>query len=220
MSQHRFQSRASCAGDRRRRSTTDRPFPPKAKARTAHFADLAATAINNAEARHMLANRATTDELTGLPNYRSFHERLRTEVERAKLHGRELSLIVLDIDEFKTINGEHGRGVGDAVVAEAARGVSRLRNARLTWSRGSAARSSRGCCPRPMRRLRCRRVAAATRAFAREPFDIVGRVTISAGVCSLEESGDAKCARSSTERRCTGPRTADETFRYTANVLD
>ena len=57
-------------------TTRDVPLPPKAEERIAHFADLAATAISNAEAWETLARHAGTDALTGLPNYRAFHDRL------------------------------------------------------------------------------------------------------------------------------------------------
>ncbi|MCX7717726.1 MAG: diguanylate cyclase [Candidatus Sumerlaeaceae bacterium] len=60
---------------------------------------------------------ATVDALTGLRNRRDFLDRLTVEVERAHRYNHDLSLIILDVDEFKQINDTHGHPVGDAVLA-------------------------------------------------------------------------------------------------------
>ncbi len=67
---------------------------------------------------------ALTDPLTGLGNHRSFHERLQRELATAEQVGTTLSLCLVDIDDFKTINDSHGHPVGDAVLGQVA---SRLR---------------------------------------------------------------------------------------------
>ncbi|HTA65358.1 MAG TPA: sensor domain-containing diguanylate cyclase [Xanthomonadaceae bacterium] len=59
---------------------------------------------------------ATIDELTGLWNRRVLLERLDIEVERARRFGTPLSLIMMDIDHFKSINDRHGHAMGDAVL--------------------------------------------------------------------------------------------------------
>ena len=64
---------------------------------------------------------AYTDGLTSLANYRSFHTRLQREIERADRYSRPLSLIMLDIDYFKTYNDTHGHPQGDAILAQVAR---------------------------------------------------------------------------------------------------
>ena len=66
-----------------------------------------------------LDHKATHDSLTGAFNRRAVIER--TE---AHLRGHTISLIVLDIDNFKSINDEHGHPTGDAVIVEL---VGRLR---------------------------------------------------------------------------------------------
>jgi diguanylate cyclase (GGDEF)-like protein/PAS domain S-box-containing protein len=191
-------------------------LPPEAEERTARFADLAATAIGNAEAGEMLATLASTDELTGLANYRAFHERLNSEVERAQRHGRELSLIVIDIDTFKAINDEHGHPVGDAVLTEVARRlggqtrdsdlVARVGGEEFAWLLPETDAASA--------------VAVAERArhtIADDPFELAGTVTISAGVCSLEDGADAEAllrlADTALYRAKNGGRNA--TVRYT-----
>jgi diguanylate cyclase (GGDEF)-like protein/putative nucleotidyltransferase with HDIG domain len=67
---------------------------------------------------------ALTDPLTGLGNHRSFHERLQRELTTAEQAVTTLSLCLVDIDDFKTINDTHGHPVGDAVLGQVA---SRLR---------------------------------------------------------------------------------------------
>jgi two-component system cell cycle response regulator len=64
------------------------------------------------------------DGLTGLFNLRFFYERLESEIERAKRQKHPLSLLLLDIDKFKTYNDAHGHLEGDRVLREVARCIS------------------------------------------------------------------------------------------------
>lgn len=61
---------------------------------------------------------AVTDGLTGLCNYRRFHERLVSELERAARFGHALSLIMIDVDHFKEFNDQYGHLAGDQVLQE------------------------------------------------------------------------------------------------------
>jgi len=65
-----------------------------------------------------LERLAITDPLTGLYNRRFFQSRLGVEIERAKRYGRVLSLVMLDVDNFKEINDQRGHQFGDRVLAE------------------------------------------------------------------------------------------------------
>jgi len=67
-----------------------------------------------------LARLAVTDELTGLPNHRSFRDSLSREIKRALRDGGALALVLLDIDDFKHLNDTHGHAVGDAILARVA----------------------------------------------------------------------------------------------------
>jgi diguanylate cyclase (GGDEF) domain len=61
---------------------------------------------------------ATTDGLTGLNNHRNFQELLSREIERARRYKHPLSLLLMDIDHFKTFNDTYGHPVGDLVLKE------------------------------------------------------------------------------------------------------
>ncbi len=63
-----------------------------------------------------VASQAKTDSLTALANRRSFDEELALEWRRCERIGGTLSLILVDIDNFKQVNDTHGHQVGDAVL--------------------------------------------------------------------------------------------------------
>lgn len=67
-----------------------------------------------------LVTLALTDSITQLGNQRFFQEQFRIEMERAKRHQRTLSLIMIDIDHFKTWNDTYGHPVGDQVLRQVA----------------------------------------------------------------------------------------------------
>jgi len=92
------------------------------------FADVAAIALHNAKTVAELERLAGTDDLTGLANRRSFDEALRRYAGEAKRQRSPLSLLLLDIDNFKEINDTHGHERGDeALRAFAAVLASRVR---------------------------------------------------------------------------------------------
>lgn len=66
--------------------------------------------------RKKLYFRAITDELTDLYNRRYFYQKLKRETERAKRQGHPLSIIMLDVDQFKAFNDRYGHLEGDALL--------------------------------------------------------------------------------------------------------
>jgi diguanylate cyclase (GGDEF)-like protein/PAS domain S-box-containing protein len=72
-------------------------------------------------ANRALEQLASTDGLTGLWNRRELDERVRREIDRADRYGDDLSLVLYDIDHFKTINDRFGHPAGDRVLVELGR---------------------------------------------------------------------------------------------------
>jgi diguanylate cyclase (GGDEF)-like protein len=63
-----------------------------------------------------LKKLATTDPLTGLPNRRALDEIIQREIERSKRYNRPLSVMVIDLDNFKMVNDTLGHSFGDEVL--------------------------------------------------------------------------------------------------------
>jgi diguanylate cyclase (GGDEF)-like protein len=80
------------------------------------FGELAAAACRNASAHAGLAQVARTDGLTGCLNHTAMQHMLRREIERGERTGHRLSLILIDLDDFKQVNEDHGHLAGDEVL--------------------------------------------------------------------------------------------------------
>jgi diguanylate cyclase (GGDEF)-like protein len=94
------------------------------------------TAVVLAEAQGRLAQNlrtaAATDPLTGIANRRAWEAEADRNLARAARTGEPLSFAVLDLDDFKTVNDQHGHGAGDALLRDLTAGWSgRLRRADL-----------------------------------------------------------------------------------------
>ncbi|MEW6019166.1 MAG: diguanylate cyclase [Pseudomonadota bacterium] len=68
------------------------------------------------ELHRIAEDRADSDSLTGLRNHGHFQEHLHEEVDRARRYGRPLSLVMIDLDNFKNLNDRYGHQLGDAVL--------------------------------------------------------------------------------------------------------
>jgi diguanylate cyclase (GGDEF)-like protein len=83
-------------------------------------ADQAGAVIHNSIVFEQAQEDSLTDPLTSLPNRRSLYARVSHELARAQRLESELTMIVLDIDEFKRINDTWGHHVGDECLREVA----------------------------------------------------------------------------------------------------
>jgi diguanylate cyclase (GGDEF)-like protein/putative nucleotidyltransferase with HDIG domain len=82
----------------------------------------AASALNNAITFERTKESALTDPLTELPNARGFYMMLEQRLAECQRLGREsLSLISMDVDDFKKINDQYGHAIGDRLLASIAR---------------------------------------------------------------------------------------------------
>jgi diguanylate cyclase (GGDEF)-like protein len=76
-----------------------------------------------ADVQRRMAEAALREPLTGLYNRRHFQERFAAEVAVARRHERPLSLLVVDVDDFKKVNDRHGHLAGDEVLKTVARAL-------------------------------------------------------------------------------------------------
>lgn len=77
-----------------------------------------AISLSNARAVKRLEEMATTDGLTGCLNKRAFLTDLESKIRSAARFKKKLSLIVTDIDHFKSVNDTYGHATGDVVIKE------------------------------------------------------------------------------------------------------
>lgn len=82
----------------------------------------AAQAVLRAQLFEQMERMATTDGLTGLLNHRTFQGRFDDALAGAKRYGRKLSVILTDVDHFKSVNDTYGHPTGDQVL----KGVARI----------------------------------------------------------------------------------------------
>jgi len=141
------------------------------------------------ETQKRLKHIAVTDELTGLKNRRHIMEQMNKEYQRVVRTGGTLSLILLDIDNFKEVNDSFGHAFGDKVlraVAQEMQGglrsydlLGRIGGEEfLIASPGSTLDDAAGLAERIRQMIKVRKISDSTREVT---------VTVSAGVTSLSE---------------------------------
>jgi diguanylate cyclase (GGDEF)-like protein/PAS domain S-box-containing protein len=133
-----------------------------------------------------LTRLASTDGLTGLQNRGAFDAGLERLVAEARESELPLSLVIVDVDHFKSINDRFGHPVGDRVLIEVARRlkdaardedlVGRVGGEEFAWVLpGVDGATARTLAER------------ARRAVVARPFPEVGTLGLSAGVCCCED---------------------------------
>ena len=78
--------------------------------------DQTATAIQNAQLLEQIRHQAVHDNLTGLANRALFDEELDKTVARARRDGSPVTVLFVDLDDFKSVNDRFGHGAGDHVL--------------------------------------------------------------------------------------------------------
>lgn len=139
-------------------------------------------------AKAQLETISLTDSLTGLANRRHFDRHLEQQWAQAVRRRVPLSLVMVDIDNFKSYNDECGHPSGDKALQQVAQALRRMvtRPLDLVARHGGeefalilpdtrdSVEIARKCC-----------AAVESMALRHEYSDVAGVVTISAGVCSL-----------------------------------
>ncbi len=82
------------------------------------LANQAAAALENERLYRRAEREAIRDGLTGLYNHRHFQDRLRQECRRSHRYGTPLTLLMLDLDDFKSFNDQFGHQIGDEALRE------------------------------------------------------------------------------------------------------
>lgn len=116
---------AWCIGDIASSRQFSAPWIPWANTAT-HLMTYSLIAILAAKARQQFNwehKNASTDALTGLHNRRAFFEAGVLEAERAKRYARPLSVVFLDLDDFKRLNDTRGHEVGDEALRVTAKAL-------------------------------------------------------------------------------------------------
>lgn len=80
------------------------------------LADQAAVAIFNASLYKRVTQMANTDSVTGLPNRRALDERLQEELYYASRTNTQFSVVMMDLDGFKSVNDTFGHNTGDELL--------------------------------------------------------------------------------------------------------
>ncbi|MBO1073524.1 GGDEF domain-containing protein [Roseomonas marmotae] len=127
-----------------------------------------------------------SDSLTGLLNHARFKERLALELEQAQRQGTELSLAIIDLDRFKSVNDTHGHLVGDRVIRGLARSLQKhLRRTDVIGRYGGEEFAA--LLPSTLPGAAAARLNQIRERFAATPFDGMRgafRVSFSAGIAS------------------------------------
>ena len=155
----------------------------------------AAMALENARLYETARDLADRDPLTGFFNHRYLHERLSEEVVRAVRTRRPLSVVMLDVDDFKVVNDTFGHIYGDGVlvhVAERIRGTLRASDVAARYGGDEFAL----ILPETSREDAEAVAARILAAFGASPFVADGRppFTIAASIGNATHPGDGYSA--------------------------
>jgi diguanylate cyclase (GGDEF)-like protein/putative nucleotidyltransferase with HDIG domain len=164
------------------------------RASLTRFARQIGLGVASADARDGLIERASTDPLTGLANHRRFHERLDDEFARASRHRRPLSVAMIDIDGFKTINDAVGHVAGDEVLKTVANRIREVMRAEATVARLGGDEIA-VLLPECDLETAHAVIERARKMICAKPIGSAGIVRISAGVCDNAQAGSVEQLR-------------------------
>lgn len=141
-------------------------------------------------AQRSLADQATHDSVTGLPNRRQMHERLTRAVAHARRLDEDLAILIVDVDSFRIVNAAAGQAAGDALLAATAGRLANCARNHLVARTGDNEFTILVTGQPPDAILE---MASSVLASFHKPFDISGRevhVTASIGIANLARDGE------------------------------
>lgn len=142
-------------------------------------------------AKKELEKFATIDKLTGIYNRRRIEEFLEIEMEVAKRHSQPLSLILVDIDHFKSVNDTYGHQVGDMVLSQTTKIISQnLRKSDIFGRWGGE--EFVVICPQTNKNETFVLAEKLRVAIEEHEFEKVGHKTICLGIAELEHDDNEK----------------------------
>lgn len=149
--------------------------------------------MERARLLHQLEQLAVTDGLTGLYNYRHFHERYQEEVRRARRYQTPFAIMLIDMDNFKQVNDRYGHLEGDYVLVQVAELIRRtVRETELIARYGG----DEFAILLPATNLQGARIAAErllhairTSEFTTTDGEPIPNLTLSVGLAAYPDSG-------------------------------
>lgn len=160
------------------------------------LASFAALAIHNARLHNKTKLMAITDYLTGLHNHRYFQQIFNQELGRARRYQKVMSLVILDVDNFKSFNDRFGHAIGDKVLIAIGDIITRsLRKVDFAFRYGGEEfvvilpETSLEHAVLTAERLR-ERIARETGPCVEEAEGV--QITVSAGVASYPDDGTSR----------------------------
>ena len=153
------------------------------------------TCLSEIEAsKERYARLSAVDETTGLYNRRAFYERAEKELERCARRGREMSLLMLDLDYFKNINDTYGHSAGDEVLRAMGSLFMHMIRPEDTAARFGGEEFVL-LFPEIDKQLACaiaERIRIAVEKNVLAYNDVALRVTVSIGVCVIDTASFAR----------------------------
>jgi two-component system cell cycle response regulator len=139
----------------------------------------------------LIENRklSTTDDLTRVASRRFFSKHFPREVDRAARYGRALSLIICDIDFFKTVNDTLGHAGGDQVLAQFGARLQKFLRRGVDWVARVGGEEFAIVLPETGYEHALDAARKLRSGIAHQPFDVHGKqaaITASFGLCGLD----------------------------------
>ena len=151
-----------------------------------------AAAIVRKQTEAWLQHIARHDPLTDLPNRTLVHDRLQTALTRARREGQRLALLYIDLDGFKQVNDSFGHTLGDQLLQEVAKRITRC--VRLSDTVGRIGGDEFVVLLHDINQPQdATDIADLIRSSLDQPFDLDGKrlaISSSIGVATWPEHGD------------------------------